>query len=152
MDEFILLCEENYRLMALLLNDLNETSNEEMLSDVFIASNLESSTQIKLPLKVIMLEQSKFTSRMGLNIQLTDHHWVSPVYLEVRMYHDAALLEVLETGRQHAPQSAHLYPDQVDFYPDDKQQRNLWLNKLLKSCVQSKNDQVICSIMTRLMD
>jgi hypothetical protein len=141
-------CEMNYALMERLLRGLAPAARKVdcavRLSKPVVEARqenavrppftIDSSIKDLVPVKVTLLDKARFTTTLELTVTLSDSQWVSPMVFTVRLYHDAKMAEVLESGRNHAPQPRFDYPDQVRHYPDDKFQRNQLLNQCLNRC------------------
>jgi len=55
--------------------------------------------------------------------------------LEVRVYHDARMAEVVSAGASRHLLGRYPYPNQAMYQPDEKSQLNLFLGEWLSHCL-----------------
>ncbi len=150
LSEYMSQCEMNYALMSRLLRCVERA--ETRVDDDFELADFADvcETEVHLPIHLELIEQAPYTTTLEMRMTLSESAWVSPLVLKVRMYHDAKMAEVLEPGRNHAPQPKHDYPDQIRHYPDDKFQRNKLLNLCLTRCFDTRAKTVTLPKVTDL--
>lgn len=120
------LFEENYRLLQQLLPEM------EAGGDRYV---LVSDDEIQQPLEILILERCPYTTIISLTKPFfTDGVWMPDLRMQLRIYHDARVVEVA------AYQGCHRIPAryQVDahgkYHRDEKRQINLLLHELLRYC------------------
>nr|WP_211164352.1 DUF1249 domain-containing protein [Shewanella salipaludis] len=83
-------------------------------------------------LMVRVLENTKYTQLVEISRQLPDSAFFAPPRVQVRVYHDAKLAEVL-TGQQiYLLRPVYDYPNQHMHHSDEKYRVNAFLEELLK--------------------
>lgn len=132
------LYEANYRRLIRLVPDLSDLSVNESCS---------------LPLSKIIiniLEQYKYTTIISLkqSLQLTAKKNNVPNYqatilmnsidMELRVCHDARLLEVIGYQGRSPIQSAAIYPNKHMLQIDEKRQLNLFLRDVLENSLKTE--------------
>lgn len=120
-------CEANYARLLRLLPDMRNapaarriavTQGEQMLG--------------VLTLEVLMACPYTTTLRVGQELSLP---WLPVPQLEVQVYHDARMAEVI--GAQHARRfrGIYPYPNALMHQPDEKAQLNVFLGEWLSHCL-----------------
>jgi len=61
--------------------------------------------------------------------------WLSPLRMEVRAYHDAAMLEVVSFQREGRVEGRYSYPNDAMHQEDEKRQQNAFLADWLAHCL-----------------
>jgi uncharacterized protein YqiB (DUF1249 family) len=123
------LYESNYIRLRQLLGDLANLPDAQV-------SQLEGDC----PLYARVDERSRYTTTLTLTYQFVEAGVVvSDPDLQVRVYHDACLGEVLRCARWHrhpAFVAIQIARDEPTRQLDDRWQRNIMLNKWLDYCVE----------------
>ncbi len=121
------LYEANYRRLLRLLPDV-------MLREV--GEVIELSAQNTT---ITILEQFKYTSLIQLKQTFdTQFNHLSSIEMELRICHDASLLEVVGYQGRNPVQSALYYPNKHMLQLDEKKQLNLLLKEILESSIRHK--------------
>lgn len=120
------LFEENYRLLRTLLPDgLDE---ECALHAVHGA--------VGAVLAVRVLERSRYTLTIALRKSFTfGRDWVPDLAMEVRLYFDARVAEVLAYQSCYRLPAPYAVKGCIPFHKDEKHQSNVLLNELLEYCL-----------------
>ncbi len=129
-------CDGNYIRLLKLLPDLSPSAIRE-----FTLPQLGAATAQRVVLEVV--ETFKYTSTVSITLEvpgLTCAYYRPPVML-VRLYHDANTAEV--TSYQDERRIRVLYQeDEVpQYYPDEKEQVNLFLAEWLALCLEAGQGQ-----------
>lgn len=88
-----------------------------------------------------VLERSRYTTMFRLQswsraaTEEAERFWLPPLCLDLRAYHDAAMLEVVAFQRQHRPESLNAYPNPRMHQRDEKSQQNRFLSDWLEHCL-----------------
>ena len=127
------LYEGNYRRILRLfpeLHDLNKGTFVEVYEAV---------------LSITIIDQHKYTTLITLEYRLGTDHRFSDIVMELRVCHDAALLEVIAYQGQNPIHSIHAYPNKHMLQADEKKQINLFLRDILEHALKLKS---ICPLST----
>lgn len=124
------LYEANYRRLLRLVPELSELSvNDEL----FLALS---------KLTIGILEQYKYTSIISLSQSLQTHlktlSHLSAIDMELRVCHDACLVEVIGYQGKSPIQSADIYPNKHMLQVDEKRQLNLFLKEVLENALKTE--------------
>lgn len=96
---------------------------------------------ICLPLSTLcisVLEQFKYTTVIALKQSLqTDTRHVSAIDMDLRVCHDACLVEVIGYQGKSPIQSALVYPNKHMLQVDEKKQLNLLLKDILENAIKN---------------
>ncbi len=88
---------------------------------------------------ITILEQFKYTSIISLQQALnTSFNQLSDLEMELRICHDARLLEVVGYQGRNPVQSALYYPNKHMLQLDEKKQLNLLLKEILKTSIRQQ--------------
>ena len=126
------LYEANYRRLLRLTSELADLQVNE-------CAYLSSS---KLVLTV--LEQHKYTTVISLQQSLKTHTLISKslplssIDMDLRICHDACLVEVVGYQGMSPVQSAQVYPNKHMLQVDEKKQLNLLLKDILEQAIKSE--------------
>ena len=91
-------------------------------------------------LSIGILQQYKYTSVLALKQSLlTTNEQFSFINMELRMCHDARLLEVIGYQGKNPVQSAVKYPNKHMLQLDEKKQLNLLLKDILEHAIKTKS-------------
>lgn len=84
-------------------------------------------------LRLQQLEQTTWTQLLELQFfAKTEHPWLDPACLVIRIYHDVKLAEVISFQQQQPREGLYHYPNEQMFQPDEKVQVNAFLKEWLK--------------------
>lgn len=84
-------------------------------------------------LRLQELELTTWTQLLQLQFFAENEHpWLRPVSLEIRVYHDVKLAEVISFQQQQPREGQYNYPNEQMFHPDEKVQVNAFLKEWLK--------------------
>lgn len=128
------LYEDNYRKLVIMLPDI----------DCFEHVTLSSENHV-VTVAVDVIERTKYT----VLVELNTHYDGSRAYvgemsyllqpsMQVRIYHDAQVAEVLSVQGKRRIRSHYDYPNKSMFTPDEKQQGNKMLFEMLSFCGRNK--------------
>lgn len=86
---------------------------------------------------ITVLERTRYTALLALEVQGVDRPrwWPAPA-LQVRLYHDARLAEVVAWDRELRVYPKHGYPNERMLQPDEKFQWNRYLGEWLSNCIE----------------
>ncbi|RJG13214.1 DUF1249 domain-containing protein [Pseudomonas cavernicola] len=120
-------CEANYaRLMRLLPAMRDERSSRRVA--------LSQGERLLGVLALDVLEACPYTT----TLQVRQEHslpWLPVPQLEVRVYHDARMAEVISAENARRFRSIYPYPNAAMHQPDEKTQLNLFLGEWLSHCL-----------------
>lgn len=85
-------------------------------------------------LSLEVVDVSPYTSTLHLQ-QEQQLPWLPLPRLEVRVYHDARLAEVVVADNARRLRSLYPYPNEAMYQPDEKTQLNLFLGEWLTHCL-----------------
>ncbi len=119
-------CEANYlRLMKLLPEDDNEvTYNVQLPNDKH--ANIHFRVN----------ERCKYTTMMTIEQEGT-HGWLSSNHFDIRVYHDADMVEVVAYQKQRRIQPVYSYPNKKMYQKDEKYQQHRFLSECLANCLEN---------------
>lgn len=150
-------CEANYLRLCRLLPDIVTLAEQARLeadaSSGQFATNLhgrelqlELSGDEAVRLKLNIEEQCRYTTALGLELAYTgcglftrfvaEPAGALAANLQVKMYHDLRLAEVVAVKGKRVGLASYSYPNNLMFQPDEKAQQNLFLAELLSQFVQ----------------
>lgn len=119
-------CEANYGRLLGLLPDCDEQN----LSYQFEVNN-------KLSYQIQILASSRYTSDIEMRQMSQSSAYLSPV-MQVRLYHDARMAEVIKFQNIGSLKASYQYPNIKMHHKNEKEQVNLFLSEWLKFCIQHK--------------
>lgn len=118
-------CEANYiRLLKLMPSEQQNYS--------FSLSAGKQSITVTLNIT----EEHPYTTMLSVCQQGIQSQWLQPQSMEVRMYHDANMAEVLSYQQQEQIKGSYDYPNKQMRSPDEKMQLNLFLAQWLGHCLE----------------
>ena len=125
LQEMAALCEANYlRLLKLLPDD--QTEREFLLGD----GDQQASVRLYIE------EDHRYTTMLRLEQQGHSPGWLQPQAMQVRLYHDAGMAEVLSYQQAQRFDGRYPYPNPAMRLPDEKLQLNRFLAEWLTHCLQ----------------
>lgn len=136
------LYEENYRKLTIMLPDIHYLEHVTLSSKSHI-----------MTVSVDVIERTKYT----VLIEFTTYYegnmsCVIQPKMQVRIYHDALVAEVITVqGKRHI-RPYYKYPNEKMFLPDEKQQGNKMLFEMLSFCGRNKYKKSYVSHQTEFND
>lgn len=127
LQELASLCESNYLRFLKLLPDTEAGS--ERLIGITTPSGQQAHIRIKVN------ETHPYTSMLTVSQEGLNPEWIQPPRMEVRLYHDASMAEVLCYQNQHKFEGRYQYPNPQMRLPDEKVQLNRFLADWLEHCL-----------------
>lgn len=118
------LCEANYARLLRLFPDY-ETSNRK---EFFVA---------QAQVCVDVIERCRYTTIFVLQQQHAGDTWLGKLKIQVRAYHDAAMLEVGMFQSHRSVNARYRYPNEKMYQQDEKSQQNRFLADWLEHCLQN---------------
>jgi len=116
--------ERNYRILLKLLPDLVQQAVESRYRVCFTHGSVT----------VTLLENGPYTQTVELvQLPAEQMNHVEAIHLKVRIYHDAALAEVIAYQGKLRLMSKYEYPNKHMYHPDEKRQSNYLLHEWLSS-------------------
>lgn len=118
-------CESNYWRLLKLMPDTDSLTERSLL--------LDTGDGQPQRLSVRLLERCRYTT----TVQLLHHSgpgWLAPPSMEVRLYHDAAMAEVVAAYSRRQFRGVYPYPNEQMLQPDEKFQLNQFLGEWLSHC------------------
>jgi uncharacterized protein YqiB (DUF1249 family) len=126
-------CAANYLRLLRLLPQLREwSSGGEHLGIRRVA--LTQGEQVLGVLAFEVLEICPYTTTLMLR-QEQSLPWLPVPPLQVRVYHDARMAEVIGAANVRGFRSTYLYPNSAMHQPDEKTQLNQFLGEWLRHCL-----------------
>ncbi len=124
------LCEINYARLLKLLPEFQE-------QDYFRLSITHGSEQRShtSELKIKVLQRAPYTTLISIKIAMPWSHWFSTPDLEVRLYHDAQMAEVVMAQKVRQFSLVTEYPNKRMALPNEKLVLNQFLSELLDFCM-----------------
>lgn len=120
-------CEANYLRLKRLFPDY-ESSNSRR----FIVGSEQ--------LHIEVLERSRYTTMFRLQswsrAEATARRWLPPLRLDLRAYHDAGMLEVIDFQRHGRTEGRYNYPNPRMHQQDEKARQNGFLADWLSFCLR----------------
>jgi uncharacterized protein YqiB (DUF1249 family) len=129
---FHALCEANYMCMLKLLPDMDVESQ-----------SYEFGTDQEMQYKIRIVEASRYTTTLDVS-QKSDSlpAWLKPS-MQVRLYHDARMAEVLSSQNVSAIKPSYDYPNQKMHQKNEKEMTNSFLAEWLLFCLKHKADLAV---------
>lgn len=120
-------CEANYARLMRLLPQMREVRGSRRVA-------LSQGEHLLGVLALEVVEACPYTTTLQVRQELS-LPWLPSPQLEVRVYHDARMAEVV--GAEHARRfrSVYPYPNADMHQPDEKSQLNLFLGEWLSHCL-----------------
>lgn len=135
-------CDENYYRLLKLVPALESARSPEGKSGQMPAQYWEfeagssRNSNIKLIVRIQLLECSKFTSTIAITIHQGFPEWTPVPMMQVRLYHDAATAEPLSyQGHRRIPVK-NPQPNAAMYHQDEKRQINEFLADWLNWCLE----------------
>lgn len=119
-------CEANYWRLMRLLPQMRTVSEPRALALSYGPKSLGT-------LRIAVCGNNPYTTTLQL-VQESTSPWLPVPYLEVRVYHDACMAEVVGTEAIRYVQPVYPYPNPLMHQPDEKAQLNTFLAEWLGQC------------------
>ena len=119
------LCETNFVRLCQLMPGMAEQD------ELRIALAVEDEPEQSLVIRV--LERCPYTTTLQL-FHERRHDWLQPPSMEVRMYHDVCMAEVVAAYNRRRFRGVYPYPNEQMLQPDEKHQLNHFLGEWLGFC------------------
>ena len=120
-------CEANYARLMRLLPGMRE---HPALRRVAVSAG----DAVQSVLALTVTEAGPYTSTVELREE-SALAWLPAPRLEVRVYHDARMAEVIGAEQARRLMAIYPYPNQAMHQPDEKNQLNLFLGEWLAHCL-----------------
>jgi len=120
-------CEANYARLMRLLPAMRETQGSRRVA-------LSQGERLLGVLALDVLEACPYTTTLRVR-QEHSLPWLPVPQLEVRVYHDARMAEVVSAENARRFRSIYPYPNAAMHQPDEKTQLNLFLGEWLSHCL-----------------
>lgn len=118
-------CEANYiRLLKLLPTKQSQRT--------FLVTHQGQTSRIS----IIVEQEHRYTTDLLIQQFSKSQQWLPSLNLQVRMYHDANMAEVLSYQQQSAQEGRYTYPNAQMYAPDEKAQLNSFLSDWLSHCLR----------------
>jgi uncharacterized protein YqiB (DUF1249 family) len=117
------LCEANYARLVRLFPDYEVMNRREFqLADERVVLEVT--------------ERSRYTTMLRLRSFAGGERWLAPLTIDVRAYHDAAMLEVASFQASGGVRGRYSYPNEAMHQQDEKNQQNRFLADWFEHCLQ----------------
>ena len=120
-------CEANYARLMRLLPHMREHSQSRRVA-------LSQGEHLLGVLALDVLESCPYTTTLRVR-QEHSLPWLPVPHLEVQVYHDARMAEVVSAEHTRRLRSIYPYPNEAMHQPDEKAQLNLFLGEWLSHCL-----------------
>ena len=121
------LCETNYRKLVSMLPDI-----------AFFEHVSLSSSDHSVSVSVDVVERTPYTTLIKLSSSYVVCSDYSPkTIMQVRIYHDANVAEVINVQGHRRIRSHYDYPNESMYLPDEKKQSNKLLSEILDFCLDN---------------
>ncbi|CAM5340253.1 hypothetical protein SSTU70S_04063 [Stutzerimonas stutzeri] len=119
-------CEANYLRLLRLLPEMRQSGRTRRIA-------ISQGDQLLGVLVLQVLENCPYTT----TVQVSQEHclsWLPVPRMEVRVYHDARMAEVVRAENARRLRGIYHYPNAQMHQPDEKNQLNLFLGEWLSHC------------------
>jgi len=120
-------CEANYARLGKLTPSLDECDQWRYLVEMAGSGSQE--------LVIDVQERARYTTMLKVSQQQGLQGWAGPLQLQVRLYHDARMAEVVAWREHRRVQPRYEYPNDKMYQRDEKLQLNLFLADWLSHCL-----------------
>jgi len=128
LQELSSLAEKNYLRFFKLFPEMEAGSERTFV--ITGATNQQASICIRVE------EVHRYTTMLEILQQGLSPQWIQPPRMQVRLYHDANMAEVLSYQNQKRFEGHYQYPNPAMRMPDEKLQLNRFLADWLDHCLQ----------------
>ncbi|WP_396588393.1 DUF1249 domain-containing protein [Bermanella sp. R86510] len=87
-------------------------------------------------IRLTITEQFKYTLTILVEQTSRLHDYLNPPSMEVRLYQDVRMAEVIRYDTYHRFNGIYHYPNEHMHHPDEKQQINAFLGEWLEHCLE----------------
>ena len=119
------ICDANYARLCRLMPDM--VSQDER------CIRLQAPDGVAQQLLMQVLERCPYTTTLRLSHE-RPHAWLPPPSMEVRLYHDVNMAEVVAAYNRRQFRGVYPYPNEQMLQPDEKHQLNHFLGEWLGYC------------------
>ena len=120
---------------------LNYSALLRLLGDANSRQALTWGMGVEGALSLEVLGEFKYTTSLMVNIEPSKTQlWQKAYSMQVQMYHDAKLAEVISAGELGRLRAIYEYPNTDMLQPDEKAQCNLFLGECVSQCLHQKTD------------
>ncbi|MCF7501642.1 MULTISPECIES: DUF1249 domain-containing protein [unclassified Pseudoalteromonas] len=123
--KYLTLCEHNY------VRALKLLPKERQIGHVRKVQLGNSTFVVKID------DTAKYTMDISISQETGNLHVVTPLYLTVRMYHDAKVAEIVHHDFHQRIKPSYAYPNPNMHQKDEKYQLNAFLYDWLVACVEN---------------
>ncbi|WP_300425835.1 DUF1249 domain-containing protein [Thalassolituus sp.] len=128
LQEMASLAESNYLRFLKLLPDAS-AGTERVFA---ISGSPEQNARVRMRVE----EVHPYTTMLTVTQEGLCPEWIQPPSMQVRLYHDASMAEVLSYQNQHRFEGRYQYPNPQMRLPDEKVQLNRFLADWLEHCLK----------------
>lgn len=118
-------CETNFARLSQLMPDMAHQDEKRIMLDT------PDGSEQALVMRV--LERCRYTTSLQLRHERR-RDWLSPPSMEVRLYHDVCMAEVVAAYNRRRFRGVYPYPNEQMLQPDEKYQLNHFLGEWLGYC------------------
>ena len=108
-------CEANYWRLLRLMPDMADSDRLEVL--------VEDQDGEPQSLVIEVLERCRYTTTVRL-IHQREHEWLTPPSMELRLYHDAGMAEVVAAYNRRRFRGVYPYPNEQMLQPDERSEEH----------------------------
>ena len=119
------ICDANYARLCRLMPDM-DSQDERCI-------RLQAPDGVAQQLLMQVLERCTYTTTLRLSHE-RPHAWLPPPSMEVRLYHDVNMAEVVAAYNRRQFRGVYPYPNEQMLQPDEKHQLNHFLGEWLGYC------------------
>jgi len=88
-------------------------------------------------IQILVEEHTRYTSQLSVSVRFKSHsHFLPKINIQVRLYHDAKVAEVIDFQHKRQFHSRYSYPNPSMYQRDEKQQINVFLADWLDHCIK----------------
>lgn len=127
-------CEANYLRLMKLLPQMRSAESVRQVT-------LQAEGRFLGALVLEVLENNPYTSTLRIQ-QTQTLEWLTQPCMEVRVYHDARMAEVISAQNARHFRGLYAYPNPAMHQPDEKAQLNLFLGEWLSHCLACGHEPV----------
>jgi uncharacterized protein YqiB (DUF1249 family) len=121
------ICEANYARLLKLLPNMNDGIGREFT----LSGGPKHSTRIRFTIE----EQFKYTLTILVEQTNDLSNFLTPPRMEVRLYQDVRMAEVISFANNHRFNGVYAYPNPQMHQPDEKHQINIFFSDWLSHCL-----------------
>jgi len=129
-------CEANYARMVRLFPDY-DTCNEKRFRIG------------RARVRIEVVDRARYTTIFRVHQQQAEDPWLGHLFVELRAYHDAAMLEVGMFQSHRRMLARYRYPNRRMYQQDEKFQQNRFMAEWLSHCLHNGQSILDPRILTR---